>query len=141
MFELEGQFLLAQSAIWIVTFSLFFKPIVMWLCPHYSIENVSTKVSKDKLIILSQGHSPHQVQSLVGELRSHMLHEMAKKKKINKSGLPWWLRDKKSACNAGASGDTGLIPGSGRSLGEGNGNPILLPGELHGRKSLAGYSP
>ena len=29
---------------------------------------------------------------------------------------------KESACNAG--GDPGSIPGSGRSLGEGNGNPL-----------------
>ena len=29
--------------------------------------------------------------------------------------------------------DTGSIPGSGRSLGEGNGNtPVFLPGESHG---------
>ena len=27
--------------------------------------------------------------------------------------------------NAGDSGDTGSIPGSGRSVGEGNGNPLL----------------
>ena len=33
----------------------------------------------------------------------------------------FWLRDKEFACNAG---DTGLIPGSGRSFGEGNGNPL-----------------
>ena len=45
-----------------------------------------------------------------------------------------------SACNAG---DLGSIPGSGRSLGEGNGNPLqyFLPGELHGQRSLASYSP
>ena len=36
-------------------------------------------------------------------------------------GLPGWLSGKESACNAG---DVGLIPGSGRSLGEGNGNPL-----------------
>ena len=36
-------------------------------------------------------------------------------------GLPRWLSGKKSACNAG---DTGLIPGLGRSPGEGNGNPF-----------------
>ena len=29
-----------------------------------------------------------------------------------------------SACNAGATGDLGLIPGLGRSLGGGNGNPL-----------------
>ena len=32
--------------------------------------------------------------------------------------------DKESACNAGDTGDVGLIPGSGRSPGEGNGNPL-----------------
>ena len=36
-------------------------------------------------------------------------------------GLPWWLNSKESACNAG---DMTLIPGSGRSPGEGNGNPL-----------------
>ena len=36
--------------------------------------------------------------------------------------LLWWLTDsKESACNAG---DPGLIPGSGRFPGEGNGNPL-----------------
>ena len=36
-------------------------------------------------------------------------------------GLPWWktLEGKGSACNVG---DLGLVPGLGRSLGEGNGN-------------------
>ena len=39
-------------------------------------------------------------------------------------GLPQWLTGKESACNAGATGDVGLIPGSGRSLGGGHGNPL-----------------
>ena len=39
-------------------------------------------------------------------------------------GLLWWLSHKESACNAGAAGATGSIPGSGRSPGEGNGNPL-----------------
>jgi len=41
------------------------------------------------------------------------------------------------------AGDLGLIPGSGRSPGEGNGtpNPVLLPGESHGWRRLVGYSP
>ena len=34
--------------------------------------------------------------------------------------LPWWLRGKEPACNAG---DVGSIPGSGKTPGEGNGNP------------------
>ena len=39
-------------------------------------------------------------------------------------GLPWWLSGKESICNAGDVGDTGWIPGLGRSPGEGNGNPL-----------------
>ena len=37
---------------------------------------------------------------------------------------PWWLSRKESSCNAGGTGDTGSIPGEGRSPGEGNGNPL-----------------
>ena len=36
-------------------------------------------------------------------------------------GLPQWLSDKESTCNAG---NVGLISGLGRSPGEGNGNPL-----------------
>ena len=39
-------------------------------------------------------------------------------------GLLWWLSGKESACNAGDTEDMGLIPGSGRSLEEGNGHPL-----------------
>ena len=48
--------------------------------------------------------------------------------------------DKESACHVG---DLGLIPGSGRSLGEGNDlpTPVLLPGKSHGQGSLMVYSP
>ena len=38
------------------------------------------------------------------------------------AGFPWWLSGKESACDAGAAGDAGWIPGSGRSPGEGHGN-------------------
>ena len=34
------------------------------------------------------------------------------------------LSGKESACNAGDTGDMGLIPGLGRSIGGGNGNPL-----------------
>ena len=37
-------------------------------------------------------------------------------------GLSWWLSGKESACNAGAVGVVGLIPGSGRSAEGGHGN-------------------
>ena len=40
--------------------------------------------------------------------------------------------------NVGDLRDTGLIPGSGRSLGGRHGNPIFLPGESHGQRKLTG---
>ena len=43
---------------------------------------------------------------------------------------------KASAYNAG---DLGLIPGLGRSPGEGDGNPLIfLPGKTDGQRSLVG---
>ena len=40
-------------------------------------------------------------------------------------------------------GDMSLIPGSGRSPGEGNGNPLQYSclGKSHGQRKLVGYSP
>ena len=52
-------------------------------------------------------------------------------------GFPGGSDGNESTCNAG---DPGLIPGSERYPGEGNGNP-LLPREFHGQRSLVGYSP
>ena len=54
-------------------------------------------------------------------------------------GFPRWLSSKESSCNVG---DTGSILGSGRSPGEGNGNPFQYScGKSHVQRSLAGYSP
>ena len=39
------------------------------------------------------------------------------------------------------AGDTGLIPGSGRSSGKGQLTPVFLPGESRGQRSLVDYSP
>ena len=39
-------------------------------------------------------------------------------------GLPQWLSSKESACDAGDTGNTCLIPGSGRSSAEGHSNPL-----------------
>ena len=50
---------------------------------------------------------------------------------------------KNTPANAGDLRDGGLIPGSGRSLGEGNGNPLQHPclEKSHGHRSLVGCSP
>ena len=37
--------------------------------------------------------------------------------------------------------DTGLIPGSVESPGEGNGSPLQYSLESHGQRDLVGYSP
>ena len=53
-------------------------------------------------------------------------------------GLSWWLSRKDPPAN---TGDKGLIPGSGRSCEEGNGNLLhILAGKFHGQRSLVGYS-
>ena len=55
-------------------------------------------------------------------------------------GFPHSSVSKESACNAG---DLDLIPGLGRSPGEGNGNTFQYSclENPHGQKSLVGYSP
>ena len=55
-------------------------------------------------------------------------------------GFPGGSAGKESACNVG---DLGLIPGLGRSPGEGHGNPLQYSclENLHGERSLVGYSP
>ena len=55
-------------------------------------------------------------------------------------GFPGGSDGKESASNAG---DLGLIPGLGRSPGEGNGNLLQYSclENPHGQRSLAGYSP
>ena len=58
----------------------------------------------------------------------------------------WWAspvaQSKESACSAGAVGDTGLIPGSGRSPGGENGNALQYSclENPHEQRSLVGYS-
>ena len=51
----------------------------------------------------------------------------------SRRGFPGGSEVKASTCNAG---DLGLIPGSGRSPGEGNSlpTPLFWPGEFHGFK-------
>ena len=50
---------------------------------------------------------------------------------------------KESACNVGDISSAGSIPGSGRSPGEGHGNPLQYSclENFHGQRSLVGYSP
>ena len=59
------------------------------------------------------------------ELTSAMSHLRVGFPSITKEwAFPGGSVGKESACNAGDAGDTGSIPGSGRSFGVGNGNPL-----------------
>ena len=68
-----------------------------------------------------RAHTPHKFQvrpkaslkTSTWDSRSHLL--------LLLKGLPWWLRQKESTCNAG---DLGSIPELGRSPAEGNGDPL-----------------
>ena len=55
-------------------------------------------------------------------------------------GLTWWFVGKEFTCNAG---DLGLIPGLGKIpwRRERLPTPGFWPGESHGQRNLAGYSP
>ena len=60
----------------------------------------------------------------------------------NVMGFPGGSVGKESACNAGDTGDAGLIPGWGRSLEKAwQPTPVFLPGESQRQGSLVGYSP
>ena len=50
---------------------------------------------------------------------------------------------KNPPANAGDTGDTGSIPGSGTSPGgkKWQLSPVFLPGKSHGQRTLVGYSP
>ena len=60
-----------------------------------------------------------------------------KRKKLLPAGPPWGRKGKESTCQCRSLRS---IPGSGRSPGEGT-HSSILPGEFHGQRSLAGYSP
>ena len=59
---------------------------------------------------------------------------------IRNKELPRWLSIKESACDAGAAGDKGSVPGLGRSPGGENGNPLQYPclEKSHEQRSLVG---
>ena len=58
-------------------------------------------------------------------------------------GFPSDPAVKESACNTGAAGDADLIPGWERFpwRRKWQPTPVFLPGDSHGQRSLAGYSP
>ena len=82
------------------------------------------------------------------EVLLHYLEGEGRRKPQRRPGLSTMSHsaaweDKNPPANAGETRDMSLIPGLGRSRGEGDGNLLqyFLPGKFHGQKNLAGYSP
>ena len=64
---------------------------------------------------------PGGLPSGVAQIRTRLKRLSNSSSRGSMVGVPGGSEGKASACNVG---DLGLIPGSGRSLGEGNGNPL-----------------
>ena len=92
--------------------------------------------------------SPHQILFLPiyfeGSSLGVLVESLPEIQSLNKFclwvGLPWWLSSKEFSWNVG---DSGSIPGLGRSPEEGNINPLQYSclGNIYGQRSLLGYSP
>ena len=115
-----------------------------WLQPR--LQSTGSVVTVQGLAALQPlGSSWTRVQTHVSCVGGQILYPRATREALLNfhpkqcyMGFPGSSVGKESACNAG---DPGLIPGSGRSTGEGNGTPtpVFLPGKSYGQRSLAGY--
>ena len=98
-------------------------------------------VGKDHTI-----HTYRQIHTAKRSLRNDKVSVLETNKEMLKlilasvMGFPGGSDNKESTCNAR---DLGSILGLGRSPGRGHGNPLQYSclGNLHGQRSLAGYSP
>ena len=96
-------------------------------------------------IFLTQGLNPHVLYLMHWQTDSLLLEQFGKPYRL--INIQFFLKrsfcssnNKESACNAE---DLGSIPGSGRSPGDENGNPLQYSclEKSHGQRSLVGYSP
>ena len=75
--------------------------------------------------------------------RNHARPRTASQRSTCRYMICKWLSGKESACSAGDPGAVGSTSGSGRFPWRRaqQPTPVSLPGESHGQRSLAGYSP
>ena len=92
-------------------------------------------LNKEHFINAKESHTEHDVQR---EDPIKVINLSIKY--TNSSGFPGGSEGKESTCNAG---DLGSIPGLGKSLGGGHGNPLQYSclENTHGQRNLMGYSP
>ena len=115
---------------------------------------LSTRVisSKVPLVVLSIFEMPHLTLSRCGSevaaadppcntgMESVLTSCQFRPRAFSFVGLLGGASGKEPACQSRRClRDVGSIPGSERSLGEGHGNPLVLPGESHEQRSLVGY--
>ena len=89
--------------------------------------------------LMSCDHEENNLE-LLGWHHMELVDKAGREMARNWAWLPWWLSGKEPACNAGASGDMCSVKKFpwGRVR-----KPTLVfsPGESHGQRSPAGYSP
>ena len=88
---------------------------------HFMQSGLLTSSCSPKKLILLFPFAGEEMGAQKGHKHTHT-HTQTHISHIH--GLPWGLSGKKSACNAGAAGDVGSIPGLGRYPGKGKGNPL-----------------
>ena len=92
-------------------------------------------LNKEHLINAKESHTEYDVQR---EDPIKVINLSIKY--TNSSGFPGGSEGRESTCNAG---DLGSIPGLGKPLGGGHGNPLQYSclENTHGQRNLMGYSP
>ena len=104
---------LAASSLVLLTSQLIFSETMLVTLPLLALGSIRKFLHDPQICI----HGLHEVAK---SITSH--REVIKLPATFRGlGFPGGLDDKESACNAG---EQGSIPGSGRSPGEGNGNPL-----------------
>ena len=102
------------------------------------LENITIEILKQRMVCLHKVR-PLTVNLIILSSPYIGIHSLYLDTSKHILGFPGGSDGKESACNAG---DMGLIPGLGRSPGEGNGYPLQYSclEKFRGQKSLAGYT-
>ena len=104
--------------------------------PRFLLNTEATGDSSDRSCRVFQGRGPTTLAS--GNWI--MMGAIVKGSRCKGCGLPWWLRRQRIRLQRGRPGFAiwvGKIPWRREQLP----NPVFLPGEFHGQRSLGGYNP
>ena len=130
-------------------FSLFYHQYVFYqMVGVKSVRNINLpaglKENKLFLVLIGIGNRSSHLQSVCIPSCEHLsITWIFSLPKSQGRGFPGGTVVENPSAKAGDTRDLGLMPGSGRSpwRKKWQPTPVFLPGESHGQKSLAGYSP